>query len=195
MLPPPIDLTGADVTALPVKHKPPPDGSLMLVPPPFSACIHFNTSFEICSTIEQIARRASWLINPLRHEPNDRAALIGSSLHGLGVVEMHGPPPVLVDHQPGERGDARDKRLAAHVDYGSVTVANCADVHGITPCWLPVPSWSAAQPQPELHEHVQHAEHDHRADCNIGCADPDPPPQCFDHAHTHATLSACDLLC
>jgi hypothetical protein len=38
---------GAEVTALPVKHKPPPDGSLMLVPPPLSGCIHFNTSFEV----------------------------------------------------------------------------------------------------------------------------------------------------
>lgn len=44
---PPIDTSGAEVTALPVKHKAPPDGSLMLVPPPASKCIHWNTSFEI----------------------------------------------------------------------------------------------------------------------------------------------------
>lgn len=44
---PPIDTSGADVTALPVKHKAPPDGSLMLVPPKQGGCIHWNTSFEI----------------------------------------------------------------------------------------------------------------------------------------------------
>jgi len=47
MLLPPIDPTGAEVTALPVKHKTPPDGSLMLVPPPMQGCAHFNTSFEV----------------------------------------------------------------------------------------------------------------------------------------------------
>lgn len=38
---------GADVVDLVVSRKEPPDGRLMLVPPPRAACIHFNTSFEI----------------------------------------------------------------------------------------------------------------------------------------------------
>lgn len=42
-----IDLTGTGVVLkLPVKHVQPPDGSLMLVPPPYG-CNHFNTSFEV----------------------------------------------------------------------------------------------------------------------------------------------------
>lgn len=43
---PPIDLTGADVLQLPANYRPPPDGSLMLVPSP-SGCIHFGTTFEV----------------------------------------------------------------------------------------------------------------------------------------------------
>lgn len=44
---PPIDITGLNVAVLPVKHKAPPSGDLMLIPPPASKCIHFNTSFEV----------------------------------------------------------------------------------------------------------------------------------------------------
>lgn len=44
---PPIDLTGSDVVQLKTERRTPPDGKLMLVPPPFGKCIHFNTSFEI----------------------------------------------------------------------------------------------------------------------------------------------------
>ncbi len=44
---PPIDATGADVVRLKTGRREPPDGTLMLVPPPDSPCIHFNTSFEI----------------------------------------------------------------------------------------------------------------------------------------------------
>lgn len=44
---PPIDLTGADVVQLKTERRAPPDGKLMLVPPPFGKCIHFNTSFEV----------------------------------------------------------------------------------------------------------------------------------------------------
>ena len=44
---PPIDLTGANVVRLKTEHRAPPDGSLMLVPPPAAKCVHFNTSFEI----------------------------------------------------------------------------------------------------------------------------------------------------
>jgi hypothetical protein len=36
-----------DVVRLKTERKEPPDGRLMLVPPPFGRCIHFNTSFEI----------------------------------------------------------------------------------------------------------------------------------------------------
>jgi len=41
------DLAGADVLKLPVKRIDPPDGSLMLVPPPSGKCIHFNGPFEV----------------------------------------------------------------------------------------------------------------------------------------------------
>lgn len=44
---PPIDITGADVLALPTQKREPPDGRLMLVQPPMSGCCHFNTSFEV----------------------------------------------------------------------------------------------------------------------------------------------------
>ncbi len=37
----------ADVHALPTRRKEPPDGRLMLVPPPRTKCSHFNTQFEI----------------------------------------------------------------------------------------------------------------------------------------------------
>ena len=37
----------AEVVKLKTERRTPPDGSLMLVPPPFGKCIHFNTSFEV----------------------------------------------------------------------------------------------------------------------------------------------------
>lgn len=43
---PPIDTTGADVIALPVERREPPDGSLMLVPLT-SQCRHYHASFEV----------------------------------------------------------------------------------------------------------------------------------------------------
>lgn len=44
---PPIDTTAADVLKLPVTRNTPPDGSLMLVPPPSNKCTHFNGPFEV----------------------------------------------------------------------------------------------------------------------------------------------------
>jgi hypothetical protein len=44
---PPIDAAGADILKLPVKPALPRDGSLFLVPPPASMCIHFNGPFEV----------------------------------------------------------------------------------------------------------------------------------------------------
>lgn len=45
---PPITIEGgADVVRLKTERKTPPDGRLMLVPPPLARCIHFNTSFEV----------------------------------------------------------------------------------------------------------------------------------------------------
>jgi len=38
---------GADVVKLKAERREPPDGKLMLVPPPFGRCQHFNTSFEV----------------------------------------------------------------------------------------------------------------------------------------------------
>jgi hypothetical protein len=43
----PLDHGGADILKLRTQRKEPPSGELMLVPPPHSRCIHFNTSFEI----------------------------------------------------------------------------------------------------------------------------------------------------
>lgn len=43
----PFDTTGADVVDLPVRRHEKPDGSLMLVPPPFGNCSHFNGPFEV----------------------------------------------------------------------------------------------------------------------------------------------------
>jgi hypothetical protein len=42
-----IKITDAEVVRLPVTKVEPPDGTLMLVPPPFGKCIHFNTTFEV----------------------------------------------------------------------------------------------------------------------------------------------------
>lgn len=42
-----LDAPGGDVLKLPVKRNEPPDGSLMLVPPPFEKCRHFNGPFEV----------------------------------------------------------------------------------------------------------------------------------------------------
>lgn len=41
------EITDAEVIRLPITKVEPPDGSLMLVPPPHGKCIHFNTSFEV----------------------------------------------------------------------------------------------------------------------------------------------------
>lgn len=44
---PPTDKTGGDLVMLPVKRIAPPDGKLMLVPPPYTKCNHYDAQFEV----------------------------------------------------------------------------------------------------------------------------------------------------
>lgn len=47
-MPPPIDITGADVLKLPVKKAEPPSDERMLQPVPYiGRCTHWNTTFEV----------------------------------------------------------------------------------------------------------------------------------------------------
>lgn len=42
-----IDKTDEGVLVFPIKRVSPPDGMLMLVPPPYEKCCHFGASFEV----------------------------------------------------------------------------------------------------------------------------------------------------